>query len=96
MDRNTLMKMMTSWPARFVLKENVLGTLEAGKFADFLVLSGDFFTTPVEKLADVIPLMTVVGGKVIVLREEFAKELGRSAVGPQLKFDNVAKYLSAE
>jgi predicted amidohydrolase YtcJ len=91
-DRNTLIKMMTSWPARYVMKEKVLGTLEKGKLADFLVLSGDYFTTPTEKLGDIIPLMTVVGGKVIVMRDEFAKELGRSAVGPQIAFDNKARY----
>jgi hypothetical protein len=30
--------------------------------------------------------MTVVGGKTIVLREELAKDLGTTAVGPQLNF----------
>jgi hypothetical protein len=28
----------------------------------------------------------MVGGKVVVLREEFASQIGRSAVGPQLQF----------
>lgn len=80
------MKMMTSWPARFVLKEDVLGTLEPGKFADILVLNGDYFTVPVEELKDIIPFMTIVGGKIRVLRSEFAQELGRSSIGPQLEF----------
>lgn len=91
-DRNTWLKMMTSWAARFALKENVLGTLEPGKFADFLVLSGDVTTAPIEELGNIIPLMTVVGGKVIVLRQDFAKELGRSPVGPQLQFNNKPLY----
>lgn len=95
-DRNTLIKMMTSWAARSVRKEDVLGTLEKGKYADLLVLSGDYFTTPTEKLGDVIPLMTVVGGKTIVLREEFARELGRSPIGPQIKFDNAARYAASD
>jgi len=30
--------------------------------------------------------MTVVGGKTIVLREELARDIGLSAVGPQLNF----------
>ncbi|MCZ6751051.1 MAG: amidohydrolase family protein [Acidobacteria bacterium] len=85
-NRITLMKMMTSWPARFVLKEDVLGTLEPGKFADILVLNGDYFTVPVEELKDIIPFMTIVGGKIRVLRSEFAQELGRSSIGPQLEF----------
>ena len=31
--------------------------------------------------------MTVVGGKTIVLRQEFAKELGTKPLGPQINFD---------
>ena len=91
-DRNTLLKMMTSWAAYYVMKEDVIGTLEPGKFADFLVMSKDVTTAPVEELGDAIPLMTAVGGKVIALREEFAKELGKTAVGPQITYNNKARY----
>ena len=95
-DRITLMKMMTSWPARFVLKEDVLGTLEPGKFADFVVLSKDYFTVPVEEFAEILPLMTVVGGKVEVLRSEFAQELGRGPTGPQIEFRTGRRYSEPE
>ena len=95
-DRITLMKMMTSWPARFVLKEDVLGTLEPGKFADILVLSNDYFTVPVEELEDTTPLMTIVGGKIRVLRGELAQELGRDPIGPQLEFIFEERYAAAQ
>jgi predicted amidohydrolase YtcJ len=85
-DRNTLLKLMTTWAARFVLKEDVLGSLERGKWADFIVLNKDFFAGPPQSIAGVYPLLTVVGGKITVLREEFAQELGRKAIGPQVKF----------
>jgi predicted amidohydrolase YtcJ len=85
-DRNTLLKMMTNWAARFTMREDAIGSLEPGKWADFLVLSGDYFAGSPEAIADIHPLMTVVGGKVIVLKEEFAKELGREPVGPQVQF----------
>ena len=91
-DRNTLLKMMTSWPARYVLKEDVLGTLERGKFADVLVLNQDYFSISVEEFSNLHPLMTIVGGKITVLREEFAQELGRPAVGPQVEFRNIVRY----
>jgi hypothetical protein len=91
-DRNTLLKMMTSWAAYYAFKEDVVGTLQPGKFADFLVMSKDVTTAPVEELGDAIPLMTVVGGRVIALRDEFAKELGRSAVGPQITYSNKMRY----
>ena len=85
-DRNTLLKMMTTWAARFVMKEDLLGSLDPGKLADFLVLSGDYFAGPPEAIAKIYPVMTVVGGKIAVLKEEFARELGRAPVGPQVEF----------
>ena len=94
-DRMTLMKMMTSWPAEFVMRENELGTLEAGKLADLVVLNQDYFTVPEEEIPNLFPVLTVVGGKIEVLRNEFAQELGRDPVGPQLEFSNESRYATA-
>ena len=85
-NRVQLMKMLTSNPSFFMMKEKDVGTLEVGKLADFVVLSKDYFTVPEADIPTVYPLMTVVGGKTIVLREELAKELATTAVGPQLSF----------
>ena len=85
-NRVQLLKMSTSYPASYVLKEKELGTLEQGKLADFVVLNKDYFTVPQEEIPTVHPLMTVVGGKTIVLREELAQDAGLSAVGPQIDF----------
>ena len=91
-DRMTLMKMMTSWPAEFVVREKHLGTLEKGKLADLQVLNKDYFTVPEEEIPSIFPLMTVVGGKIEVLRSEFARELGKDSAGPQLEFHNELRY----
>ena len=85
-NRVQLLKMSTFMAAYYVLKEKELGTLEPGKFADFIVYNKDYFTVPQEEIPRVYPLMVVVGGKTIVLREEYARELGLQAVGPQLQF----------
>ena len=85
-NRVQLLKMSTSMAAYYVLKEKELGTLEAGKLADFIVYNKDYFTVPQEEIPTVYPLMVVVGGKTIVLREEYARVLGLQAVGPQLQF----------
>ncbi len=84
--RVQMLKMATSYAARYVLKEKELGTLEPGKLADFVLLSKDYFAIPEEEIPTVIPLMTVLGGKTIVLREELARDISLSAVGPQFKF----------
>ena len=85
-DRNTLMKMSTVWPSYYVIKEKEVGTLEPGKMADFLVLNKDYFSIPESEIGSVFPYMTVLGGKTIMLRNEYAKESGMPAVGPQVKW----------
>jgi adenine deaminase len=85
-NRVQLLKMSTSYAAYYVLKEKEIGTLEPGKLADFIVYNKDYFTVPQEEIPSVFPLMVVVGGKTVVLRDEYAKEIGLQAVGPQLKF----------
>jgi len=82
-DRNTALKMMTNWSAWAVLREDRLGSLEPGKLADYIVLNADYFSVPEDQIGKIYPLMTVMGNQVMMLREEFAKELGRSPVGPQ-------------
>ena len=86
-DRNTLMKMSTVWPSYYVIKEKEIGTLEPGKYADFVVLNKDYFTIPENQIGSVFPLMTVLGGKTIILRDELAKEMGTATVGPQIQFE---------
>ena len=44
-------------------EENIKGTLEQGKLADFVILSEDLTTIESEKIKDVIVLQTYVGGK---------------------------------
>jgi Amidohydrolase family len=77
------LKMMTTWSAWAVLRDDHLGSLEPGKLADFIVLDKDFFAVPEDEIGKIYPLMTVIGGKIMMLREGFAKELGRDAIGPQ-------------
>jgi predicted amidohydrolase YtcJ len=85
-DRETLLKMSTVWAAHFVLKEKELGTLEPGKFADVVVFNKDYLTVPVDEIGTVYPVMTVLGGKIAVLREEFGRELGMAPVGRQVNY----------
>ena len=64
-DRKTALMMATRWASEYVLRQNVLGSLEAGKWADIVVLDKDFLTVPDEEIAKISSVMTIVGGKVI-------------------------------
>ena len=83
LDRGIVLKMWTRWAADYVAREGDLGSLEVGKLADFVVLDRDYFTIPEDDIRRIRPLMTVVGGKVVSLKEDFARELGTAPVGFQ-------------
>ncbi len=85
-DRNTVLKMATAWGSEYLMKEDELGSLEPGKYADLLVLNQDYFSVPVEELDHTYPLLTVMGGEIRYLRTEYAQELGMEPVGYQLRY----------
>jgi hypothetical protein len=67
--RNTItvgqaLRMMTYEPAYAVSQEQVLGSLEPGKFADLVILSGNPMTVDPDQLRTLKTWMTMVGGQV--------------------------------
>ncbi len=81
-DRVTQLKALTSWPSYYVLREDRLGTLKAGKLADFIVLDRDILTVPQDDIPQLKVLMTVVGGKTVHLLPQLGQEIGQAPVGP--------------
>jgi len=51
--------------AYLLFKEKDLGTLEAGKLADLVVLDRDYMTIPVDDIRKIKPVLTMVGGKIV-------------------------------
>jgi predicted amidohydrolase YtcJ len=90
-DRVSALKTTTIWAAYYTLKEKEIGSLEPGKLADFVVFNKDFLTVPETEIPTTYALMTVLGGKVVSLRDEYAKDAGMAAVGPQIKFSYATK-----
>lgn len=59
---------ITRWAARFMSAEDELGSIEAGKWADLVVFDGDVMETPIERVDDLRPVLTMVGGRIVYRR----------------------------
>jgi len=68
LSREQAVRMYTSNNARLLFREHQVGSLEAGKFADFIVLDTDVLTCPAGKIADAKVLATYLGGKKVFER----------------------------
>jgi predicted amidohydrolase YtcJ len=51
--------------AYLVFQENNLGSIQAGKLADLVVLDRDYLTIPTDQIKDIQPVLTMVGGRVV-------------------------------
>jgi predicted amidohydrolase YtcJ len=63
------MKMVTLHAAYTLGVEDKVGTIEAGKYADFVVLGDDPQTVPAARIKDVPVVATVLGGRVVPVSE---------------------------
>ena len=50
--------------AHILFMEDDLGTLEAGKLADLVVLDRDYLTVPADDIMGIMPILTMVGDEV--------------------------------
>ena len=64
-DRKTALRMVTLDAAYFIGEEKMLGSIEVGKYADLVVLDGDYLGVPQDRIDEIEPIMTIVGGKIV-------------------------------
>jgi predicted amidohydrolase YtcJ len=70
LDRETAFLALTRWAARFIGANDSLGSIEPGMLADVVVFDGNIMDVPIDQLSDLLPVMTLVGGKVAYESED--------------------------
>lgn len=66
--REEALRAATMGGAYVMHAEDILGSIEVGKLADFVVIPVDYMTIPAEEIWKIEPEMTVIGGEVIYTR----------------------------
>jgi len=66
--RETALLMLTLWPAHGAFQEDLRGSIEVGKYADFTIFDNDIMTIPVADILTSENVMTIVGGEITFKR----------------------------
>ena len=69
LDREEALESITIWPAYAAFMEDEVGSITAGKLADFVVLDRDIMTVPADEILGTRVLRTVVGGRSVYLAQ---------------------------
>ncbi|MBN1273029.1 MAG: amidohydrolase, partial [Candidatus Aminicenantes bacterium] len=65
MTREEALRAATMGGAYVMFAEDILGSIEVGKLADFVVIPVDYMAMPAENIWKIKPEMTVIGGEVV-------------------------------
>lgn len=82
MTREQAVRAFTSWAAHAGFQERSIGSIEGGKIADFIVLSGDVFKVDPKEILTTVVEQTILGGKEVYRRNKSLGALARG-VGPR-------------
>lgn len=72
LSRGEALRLYTEGSAWFSSEEQDKGVIAPGKLADFAILTADYFEVPTEEIKRLEAVLTVVGGKPVYGRDEFA------------------------
>jgi predicted amidohydrolase YtcJ len=81
--REEALRLFTVGSAWFTQEENVKSRIMPGQFADFAVLSDDYFAVPEDRIKSLHSLLTVVNGRVVQAAAPF-DHLGDGLAPPEL------------
>lgn len=71
LSREEALRLFTVGSAWFSQEEHVKGRITPGQYADFAVLSDDYFEVPEQQIQDIESVLTVVAGKVVHAAKPF-------------------------
>lgn len=63
--REQALRAMTIWAAKACFEENIKGSIEPGKFADFVVLDNDLINSDISNIPQAHVLLTAINGKTV-------------------------------
>ena len=67
--RDEAPKMFTIWAAYASFEENIKGSIEPGKLADFTVFSKDIMTVPETEILNADTVTTIIGGEIVYAKK---------------------------
>jgi predicted amidohydrolase YtcJ len=70
MTREEAVKAYTNWASYAAFQERLLGSLEKGKLADFVILSKDIMKIDQHEIPTTVVEKTIVGGEVVYSRSQ--------------------------
>jgi predicted amidohydrolase YtcJ len=73
LNRETALRMWTENVTWFSNEEVRKGRIEVGRLADLIVPDRDYLSCPEEEIADIVSLLTVVGGRIVYASGDFAR-----------------------
>ena len=71
LSRAEALRLYTVGSAWFSAEENIKGRIAKGQYADFALLSDDYFKVPEEQIKSIESVLTVVNGKIVYGRGDF-------------------------
>ncbi len=69
LSREDALRALTIWPARAVFEEELRGSIEPGKLADFTILERDLMTEPEQRLFSIPVYMTIIAGEIVFQKQ---------------------------